>query len=152
MSLDFIIAAYRKVQLDVEDAIYFGGVTWTVNTSGYVLATDTKSNPWRNQCLHVLVAKRAKIYVPGLMVDHKDGNKLNCRRGNLRPATRSQNGANQQRGGKLPKGVHLVNGRYRAKITVEGRYIFLGSFDTVEEASAAYRDSAIKHFGDFARA
>ena len=51
---------------------------------------------------------------------------------------------------KLPKsgitGVYIQKGRYRAEITVVGKRIFLGSFETLEEAAAARRVAEIKYF------
>lgn len=37
---------------------------------------------------------------------------------------------------KLPKGVSLFNGRYKAEFPVNGRTVSLGLFDTIEEAQA----------------
>ena len=52
---------------------------------------------------------------------------------------------------KLPKsgitGVYIQKGRYRAEITVVGKRIFLGSFETLEEAAEARHDAEIKYFG-----
>lgn len=51
---------------------------------------------------------------------------------------------------RLPKsgitGVYIQKGRYRAEITVVGKRIFLGSFETLEEAAAARRVAEIKYF------
>jgi hypothetical protein len=45
-----------------------------------------------------------------------------------------------------------ANGRkYQANIQVEGEKIYLGTFATIEEASAAYAEAARQHFGEFAR-
>jgi hypothetical protein len=43
------------------------------------------------------------------------------------------------------------SGTYAARITREGKTHHLGSFNTIEEASAVYAKAAKEHFGEFAR-
>jgi hypothetical protein len=86
-------------------------------------------------------------------VDHDDGDKINNRICNLRPATHLQNTANKKRRveRKYPKGVdRLPGGRFRAKICVKYKQISLGVYDTPEDAHAAYLAGAQKYFGNFA--
>lgn len=79
-------------------------------------------------------------------LDHKDGVPTNNKPSNLRPATREQNTANSPRrkGKTLPKGV--IKRRDRS----HGKVHYLGTFDTAEEASAAYAAAAIKLHKQFA--
>ncbi len=91
----------------------------------------------------------------GLQVDHRDGNGLNNRRGNLRTATTSQNACNRKVRSDSAcgfKGVGLDkrDGRYHARIQVNGKRHILGHFKTAQEAGAAYA-AAVKNFhGDYA--
>lgn len=99
---------------------------------------------------------------PDADVDHKDGNRANNRWGNLRAATRSQNIANSRRPRDSLTGVKGVTfdkgrGKWVAQIGVgmcdAGYYNtkFLGRFDNIDDAAAAYREAAEARFGEFAR-
>jgi len=81
-------------------------------------------------------------------VDHRDRDTLNNTRRNLRKSTKSQNGANQVRKGL--KGVRFRHRKWQARIRVEGKEIYLGSFPKMSEAVEAYNNAALKYFGDFA--
>lgn len=90
---------------------------------------------------------------PNGEIDHRDKNKSNNRWANLRLATHGQNvsykGANKNN--RLGfKGVHREGNRFAAMIWDEGRSRWIGSFDTPEEASAAYWTEAQRIRGEFA--
>ncbi|MCK4500883.1 HNH endonuclease [Candidatus Babeliales bacterium] len=80
----------------------------------------------------------------GMVVDHKDRNPANNSLNNLRLATRAQNAWNSKK-----KGVQKHRGRYRARITVNGKRISLGLYDTEQEAVDAYEKAAKEHHGEF---
>jgi len=94
--------------------------------------------------------------VHGKIIDHKDGNGLNCCRYNLRYATDLNNGSNKrkrlQKSTSVFKGVHWRkdNQKWRASIRVNWKLISLGQFDSEESAARAYDTAAKKHFGEFA--
>lgn len=94
----------------------------------------------------------------GVLVDHRDGNGLNNRRSNLRPATKTQNAQNSRPSLGFTsrfKGVGWYRGRnrscWRARIRVDGTQIHLGIFDSEEEAARCYDAAALRLFGEFAR-
>lgn len=87
--------------------------------------------------------------------DHRNTKeKLDNRRKNIRISTRSQNQMNRPKpkGFSNPfKGVTRVpGGRWAGQIHKEGKHYHLGTFETPEEAHAAYQKAADELHGEFA--
>lgn len=90
----------------------------------------------------------------GLYSDHINGDRLDNRRANLRPATPQENAFNQKtnRNNKSGyKGVRKLDGRWQAQIHKDGRQYYLGSYPSPELAAAAYNGAATVLYGAFAR-
>jgi len=88
------------------------------------------------------------------LIDHIDGNPSNNAISNLREATKSKNGANRGKQANNTSGFKGVTKHYRkwvAQIQVNGRNLYIGLFETPEEASAAYTAKASTIFGEFSR-
>ena len=123
--------------------------TWSVN-SGYA-RTYTPVRAYA----HREVANRCG-YAAAEYVDHINGDRLDNRRENLRPATSQQNARNQRRkaAGKSSrfKGVYWAEraNAWRAEITIDARSVKLGYFKDETEAQDAYAKAAEKHFGAYA--
>lgn len=85
-------------------------------------------------------------------IDHKNLVRYDCRKINLRRATDSQNAMNKDYG-HLSKtgivGVKQNKNKWFADIKVDSQRIYLGSFDTLEEATEARIEAEIKYFGEF---
>jgi hypothetical protein len=119
------------------------------NSYGYYLATIGGKKPM----FHRLVYEHFNGPIPDVMeVDHinrvRDDNRIE----NLRLANRSQNMMNKtkyknNRSGY--KGVRKNTRGYRATINAYKVRHYLGTYDTPEEASAAYELAAEQLFGDF---
>lgn len=88
-------------------------------------------------------------------IDHINGDGLDNRRANLRPATRSQNGANKpsRSGVSEFKGVswHRARSVWIAQISVDQVRRHLGSFTTEKAAALAYDEAARTAWGEYAR-
>jgi len=92
----------------------------------------------------------------GPEADHVDRNGLDCRRKNLRKATRSLNLANRIRNKNNSSGYKGVTWlkrerRWRAAITRNYQTIYIGAFHAVTDAALAYDAAARWLFGEFAR-
>jgi hypothetical protein len=86
-------------------------------------------------------------------VDHKNHDSLDNRRLNLRKCTGTQNNWNMRQSRRNTSGVKGVwrkGSKWEARIGVNKKKIYLGSFATLELAAGAYRDAAEKYCGEFA--
>lgn len=92
--------------------------------------------------IHKLVALAYLDFIPApnLTIDHIDNNPTNNYLHNLQICTRIQNIMRIKRLRKsgLPRGVYRIGNKYKAQITIMGKLMNLGLYNTAEEASSAY--------------
>ena len=72
-------------------------------------------------------------------IDHLDQNSLNDRPENLVDGGKSWNGRNKAvTAASGYRGVIAMNGRWRVSYTDYGKSVYVGTYDTIEDAAAAY--------------
>lgn len=127
--------------------------SWYLHKNGHA-QTVVKGTPNKRVRMHNLIRPVPK----GFLVDHKDRNKLNNQRGNLRKATKSQNAqnmgiSNSKRKTSRFKGVsfHPFSGLWHAHIMKDYKSYSLRYHRTQTAAARAYNDAAKRLFGSFAR-
>lgn len=137
----------------MDDDDYDGLVNfnWFASRRGYAIRWATKAeraagNPkvirMHNQIFRAFNRK--------FVVDHRDRNPLNNRKDNLRLATAVQNARNRSGCNELGiKGVSRCGKKFKAQINYHGQTVYLGLFDTPEEAHDRYRREADALFGEF---
>ncbi len=92
--------------------------------------------------------------LPNQLVDHIDGDPLNNELSNLRICSHAENMRNRKKHANNRsgiKGVYLERNRWRAQITAHGKRHYLGSYESLEEAQAAYDGASIRLHGEFSR-
>lgn len=110
----------------------------------------------RTQFMHRVILERIldRPLARNENVDHINGDQLDNRRSNLRLANHSENARNRgvtRRNKTGYKGVQWEHGKWSAYITHNYKLIYLGRFDTPEEAHDAYKKAAVELHGEFAR-
>jgi len=90
-----------------------------------------------------------------VQVDHRDGNGLHNWRGNLRASTHSQNQWNRPKYSNNTSGFkgvfwHTKCHKWYAKIEANRRQSYLGLFEDIRDAAAAYNAAALRLHGEFA--
>lgn len=144
---------------DLEQVLNFGIWCFAEDTGGrgYVVTSTRQSDGKWKQCkLHRLIMD---CWDPEIFVDHIDGIGLNCRKYNLRLATKAQNSQHRRKRTQGPssssyKGVFFDRRRpnkpWIARIYVDGQSIYLKSYKTAREAAIVYDKRALKEWKEFA--
>ena len=91
----------------------------------------------------ILNAKKGEI------VDHKNRNKNDNTRGNLRIVSASLNCYNSKNSNKLGRGIYFdkFGNRFRACISKNNKTLKLGSFKNILDAKVAYNIKALEIYG-----
>lgn len=149
MPLIQLKACSLHTEIDEEDVALVSPFTWYLQRSG----GNTYALTWTSRRTGHVCIRMHRLILPGVaIVDHKDGNGLNNRRSNLRPARQEDNLRNTKPFIRSDhyKGIYRKHGRWAAGIQFHKKSKYLGTFDTPEEAAKRYDAEAVKLFGEFA--
>ena len=143
--------------IDAADVALVEGVNWCSKPTKWavyaVRNTPRDSNGKQGwEAMHRVIMGATA----GVFVDHISGDGLDNRRKNLRFATNTQNQHNRRlcrasTSGLKGASLHKPSGMWRARIRCSGKQYDLGSFDTAEEAHAAYCEASRRLHGEFGR-
>jgi hypothetical protein len=111
-----------------------------------------KGGKTKTEVMHRMILDAPK----GVFVDHINGNGLDNQVANLRLCTNGQNMANRKKNRNTSsrfKGVTWMPRlrKWQAQIFANKVPMYLGCYETEEEAAKVYNRHAIVHFGPFAR-
>ena len=128
-----------------------GKIAGYINNNGYVRIKIDQSTYSAHRLAFYLMHKEAPI-----QIDHINCIKHDNRISNLRSADNSKNKANTRKSRNNSSGFKGVSffkqhKKWRADIAVDKKSIYLGMYDTKEEAYDAYCKKAHEYFGEFAR-
>lgn len=145
MILCDLVKFNKSILLDEEDLLNFGFKSARITTSGYLAIYINKK--WK--AIHLL------LITASIKVDHVNQNKLDNRKINLRSASNSQNAVNSKLYSNNSSGYRNVvlenkTGKFRARISIKGKQVHIGTFETAELAAAAYDRLARIHYKEFA--
>lgn len=136
--------------VDDEDYERVTAYKWCYHPKGYAVTTTRTNGQQKTMYLHRFITGITRT------VDHRNLNKLDCRKENLRAANPAQNMANcdkrkHNRSGF--KGVyrHSKNDSWIAAIGYKGEHLYIGSYVNPIDAAKAYDEAARRYYGDYAR-
>ena len=139
-----------KFTYSAEDYELISAHTWNIESYGYVRTSIKIEGKYVVKKLHRLILGEPL----GKIVDHRNGNKLDCTRDNLRVTDSQGNAQNvglSRRNTSGQTGVRSHAGRWEARLWYRRKYIHLGSFTTKEEAVLARLTGEAKYYKEYSR-
>lgn len=148
--LKITTAKGEVVLADAEDLDLLKDHSWCVSLQGYAVSNIGGGRVVKIDHL-VLGLDKCK----GKIIDHKNHNKLDNRKCNLRFATVADNvrNASKVKGSANPYvGIRLTKAnKYCVRIGYDYKEHYVGTYNTLEEAIAARKQAELKYHGEFAQ-
>lgn len=130
----------RFTLIDDEDFVLISINKWHLTASGYAGRAIVFNGKQKVLMLHRYLNKTPD----GKQTDHINRNKLDNRKANLRTVTNAENRFNTGMGKNNTSGYKGVVAGYKGKWVAQtksgGQYIYLGCYDTPEQAHKIYVD------------
>jgi hypothetical protein len=115
----------------------------SLDTKGYPSIDLSKNGESKTHTVHRLVAEKyLSNFCTTLQVDHIDQCKTNNCVSNLRMVTNQQNNFNKKSKGYY---FHKPSGKWMAYITLNGKKMYLGYYNTEAEAATSYAVAKVKY-------
>ena len=143
--------------IDISDVSLVEGCNWTAQIAPRTVYAGRSFREFPGGSPRTLLLHRVILNsIAGVGVDHLDGNGLNNRRVNLRPATQLENSRNRKLNTNNSSGFkgvtwHKHSKKWVARITLNWKLVGLGYYASREEAYAAYCKASLKLHGNFGR-
>ena len=132
-----------RATIDLEYVDVVKDIKWYKGADGYV-----KNKKLGMLHRYLLSASESQV------VDHIDRNKLNNRISNLRYCSTAENQMNRSIHKNNSTGLRGIrktpSNKYRVDIGVNNKKIYIGIFESLQDAIAARQQAEIDYFGDFA--
>jgi len=142
----------KEFYFDKEDFDLVRQHCWDVdNSTGYAKTIDRIDNTGKLY-LHRLVMGCTKG--DGIIIDHIDRNRIDCRKHNLRTVNDIQSAINKgiksnNTSGKVGVSWNEDRNKWESYITVNKKRLHLGMFDDFEEAEKVRMEAEEKYFGEY---
>lgn len=121
---------------------------WRIDSRGYVVA-NSRDGSNSTIKLHRLIMDTK----PNDIIDHKDWDKTNNTRDNLRVATKSQNNINVKLKSNNTTGYPGItinqSGNYIVRISYDGKRHYIGTYKAFHDAIIARRNAEIKYHAEW---
>lgn len=141
----------KEYLFDIEDVAILNGKYWYEDDYGYLTTAIKVDGKYKYLKFHRLVMSANK----GQYVDHKNRNRADNRKDNLRICSHIENDRNrsiQKNNTTGIIGVHFDTrrGKWIATIGISGKTVYLGRFENKDDAIKARLIAEKEHFGEFA--
>ena len=136
---------------DLERVLQF---RWHINQLGYVISDQRKAKD-KTRTGKMVLLHRFILDFPESQIDHKNQNRLDNRRCNLRLATKAENMMNRGAPKHSTSGYKCISwsntkNKWRVQITFQGKKYEFGYYEDIEKALQVYNDNVEAIQGEWA--